>query len=414
MLETGALSRLGLTHRRWHEIATDRTLKPIFDRAKSIPIQLLGGSTAHLYLTEEGKVFMYKTFHQNPFQSLAREDSPSVKQIQIPGDKKAVSVHARYQHAIALDEDGRVYTWGSNTFGELGYLGDWLGSPTPTLVEGLKNRKIIAVQAGSAHSVALDDQGRVYTWGSNTHGELGNGTVTRSFYPSQVQGLEGVKIVSIQAGQISTFALDDQGRVYQWGKVHFSPKFPHLGDQCTFPNLVSTFKNQKIISIHAGGHHVLALDEDGKVYAWGDNSLGELGNGSKIPTRVRFPILVDGLKGRKIISVQAGESHSLALDDEGRVYAWGGGAFRERGKETKEIRRQATLIEDLKDKKIISIQAGAYFSLARDQSGKIYYFGWKEIPQSFGLMNLVYTEDQGTLEDSSDSSSDSDGSDSEW
>jgi alpha-tubulin suppressor-like RCC1 family protein len=407
-LEIGDLARLGLADRRWHEIATDWTLKPIFDRAKPIPFQLLGGNVVHLYRAEGGKVFMNKSFDRDSFGVGDGEDHPSPIQIHIPGEKRIVSVHARNRHAIALDEEGRVYTWGRNSSGELGYAGDWEGSPTPTLVAGLKDRRIIAVQAGFAHSVALDDQGRVYTWGHNLQGELGNGTITCSFCPSQVQGLEGIKIVAIQAGIASTLALDDQGRVYQWGKVHFSSNFAHPGDNYTFPKLVSALKSQKIMSIRAGAHHVLALDENGRVYAWGDNSLGEAGNGKKVPKRILVPTLVEGLKGRKIVSIEAGECHSLALDSERRVYAWGDGVFHERGRETKEIRTEATLIEDLKDKKIISIQAGAHFSLARDPSGKIYFFGQKDIPQSFSLTNVVYPENQGTLEYSSDSGSDSD------
>jgi Regulator of chromosome condensation (RCC1) repeat/Carboxypeptidase regulatory-like domain len=113
---------------------------------------------------------------------------------------------------VFLKGDGTVWAWGSNSNGQLGN-GTTTDSSTPVQVSGLSG--VTAVAAGSAHAIALKGDGTVWAWGSNSNGQLGNGTTTDSSTPVQVSGLSGVTAVA--AGSAYTIALKGDGTVWAWG-----------------------------------------------------------------------------------------------------------------------------------------------------------------------------------------------------
>src|SRR5918999_288403 len=160
-------------------------------------------------------------------------------------------------------------------------------------------------------------------WGYNGHGQLGNGTTTNhSSTPVQVSDLVGVRDTA--AGHSYSLALRDDGTVWAWG----SNRLGQLGDGTITPSStpVEVGNLDGVRDIAGGSLHSLALRNDGTVWAWGQNRSGQLGNDtttpSSTPVEVKDPNDPSGyLSG--VHTIAAGHSHSLALKDDGTVWAWG-------------------------------------------------------------------------------------------
>jgi alpha-tubulin suppressor-like RCC1 family protein len=134
------------------------------------------------------------------------------------------SVEAGYWHSVALRNDGTMWTWGHNDYGELGDgTTDWRS--VPVQVSGLTG--IAAIAAGPLHTVAVKSDGSVWAWGENGWGQLGVGT-TSNFYPVptpvQASGITGATAVAVGYGY--TVALKNDGTVWAWGDNEYG----QLGD----------------------------------------------------------------------------------------------------------------------------------------------------------------------------------------
>jgi alpha-tubulin suppressor-like RCC1 family protein len=206
--------------------------------------------------------------------------------------------------------------FGSNSNGQLGD-GTTVSHDTPVEPLGLRTG-VRQVSAGFGHTLALHADGTVDAWGSNSTGQLGDGTLDTFFVPHPVPGLAGVKQVA--AGGAHSLALTTDGTVLAWG----ANSHGQLGDgtltERRKPVRVSGLTG--IVQVAAGFEYSLAVRGDGKVMAWGANSKGQLGDGS-IADR-RLPVQVFGLAG--VIQVAAGRNHSLALRSDGLAFSWGSNA----------------------------------------------------------------------------------------
>ena len=315
----------------------------------------------------------------------------------------AISAGRSGRQSLALDANNLVYAWGYNKYGQCGNDVSDTNELTPVLVlrgqqpqdvnnPNLYLKHIIAISAGADQSMALEKDdpddpnlnGCAYTWGTNRWGDedyeqgwipdgnglLGTGsTVAFEDTPVKVHGVNDVNflehIVAIAAGWDHCMALerDDpfdpnwqcptcKGRVYTWGNNdqgygggQSSPSSGgRLGDGTTIsrstPVLVLKGRQdtstsnylEHIVAIAAGEGHSIALDNNGNVYAWGDNQFGQLGNGTNDPCTT--PVRV--LKGQQdtsisgylenIVAISAGHWHCIAVDAEGTIWTWGKGA----------------------------------------------------------------------------------------
>jgi alpha-tubulin suppressor-like RCC1 family protein len=173
-----------------------------------------------------------------------------------------------------------------------------------------------AIAAGGNHSVALASNGTVWIWGDNNYGQLGDGTQRRRTIPVQVSGL--CQVISIAAGSSHTVALKSDGTVWACGQNAHG----QLGDGTTTARTspVQVPELAGVIAISAHDNHNLALCEDGTVWAWGDNGRGQLGNGTLV-SHSPVPVQVQNLDD--VTAIAAGWGHSLALCEDGTVWAWG-------------------------------------------------------------------------------------------
>ena len=259
--------------------------------------------------------------------------------------KIITNLSAGSEHTIVISSDGSLFTWGRNTYGELGNgtsgSNAWKNVPVAVDMNGvLSGKTIIQVAGGHNHSIALASDGTLYTWGNNGFGQLGDGSNTNSSVPVAVNTsgvLSGKTIVQIAAGYYHSLALASDGTIYSWGRNDYG----QLGNGNTGTNrnlpvavLTSGVLNGKIITkITSGAFHSLALSSDGMVYTWGLNDFGQLGN-SNTGTNSNLPVAVytNGyLNGKTITQIGAGFDHSLALDSDGLLYSWGNNTYGELG-----------------------------------------------------------------------------------
>lgn len=234
---------------------------------------------------------------------------------QIPGLQHVVAAAAGTNHSLALISNGSVWSFGDNTFGQLGTDDGMPGAhASPAAVSAL--RDVTTVAAGGNFSLALKSDGTVWAWGDNANGQLGDGTNVSKKQPVQVSNLTG--IVAIAAGKVHAIAVKNDGTVWTWG----SNAFGQLGDGTTtssnVPEPLATINDAKAAA--AGGYHSLVLRSSGKVSAWGYNAFGQLGDGGNANRLT--PVAISGLDG--VTNVTAGGSHSLAMKNDGTVWAWGG------------------------------------------------------------------------------------------
>ncbi|MCI0554499.1 MAG: chitobiase/beta-hexosaminidase C-terminal domain-containing protein, partial [Anaerolineae bacterium] len=173
---------------------------------------------------------------------------------------------------------------------------------------------VVAVTGGSAHSVALKDDGTVWAWGLGGSGQLGNGGWGDKWEPTQVVNLSNV--IAIASGTAQTYALKADGTVWAWGRNDIG----QLGDGTTVDRCapVSVSGLAGAIAIAGGEYHGAALCADGAVWAWGFNSNGQVGDGTR--SNRLSPRVVQNLHG--VIGISAG-THNLAQGSDGSVWSWG-------------------------------------------------------------------------------------------
>ncbi|HBI25862.1 TPA: hypothetical protein DDX30_03695 [Candidatus Wolfebacteria bacterium] len=291
------------------------------------------------------------------------------------------ALSAKYNHSLALKSDGTVWAWGHNTTGQLGD-GSTTQRTTPVQVSTLTG--VTSIAAGAAHSLALKSDGTVWAWGVNTSGQLGDGSTTQRTTPVQVKGVGGTGfltgVIAIAAGQSSSLALKSDGTVWAWG----SNTNGQLGDgsliQRTTPVQVKgvggTGYLTDITAIAGGGIHSLALRDDGTVWAWGYATYGQTGDG--VPSGWRTtPVQVKGVGGTGFLTgvtaIAAGYHHSLALKSDGTVWAWGWNQYKQLGDGTQVSR--STPVQVVSITGVTAIFAGQYHALALKSDETVWAWG---------------------------------------
>lgn len=238
--------------------------------------------------------------------------------VKLPKGVQVKTVRVGFEFAVAATTDGRVLTWGDGASGDLG-TGKCKPSDVPVFAALPTGVKVVSVAAGADGVVALTSAGTVLTWGDNSAGSLGTGG-TRKFSckPVQVRLPKGVQVKGVAAGVDSRYAITSGGGLLAWGGgvLGTAANANHL-----LPAPVKLPKGVKVAAASAGLMDSMALTSTGRVLAWGVNEAGELGNGtfkrSQVPVFVHLPASV------RIVEISSGRQHCLALTNKGKVYAWG-------------------------------------------------------------------------------------------
>ncbi len=265
------------------------------------------------------------------------------------------------EYARIAATKGKIWTWGNNYSGQ---LGDGTTTHRAT-ADDLSLQGGTQISSGEFHTLALTADGTVSAWGSNDYGQVGDGTTTSRSAPIAVNALTDV--ISVKAGHYHSLALKSDGTVWSWG----SNNSGQLGDGTTThrssPVQVAGLSN--IVMIAAGGFHSFALKADGTLWAWGSNTAGQLGDGSTID-RVT-PVQVAGISN--ILAVDASIAHSMALKKDGTVWTWGANGSGQLGNGTTSSRSTPVQVAGLAQ--VTAIAAGGYHSVALKSDGTVRAWG---------------------------------------
>ncbi|MBX3605946.1 MAG: hypothetical protein KF788_11760 [Piscinibacter sp.] len=283
-----------------------------------------------------------------------------------------VRVAGGADHSVALAADGRVFTWGSHTFGQTGQ-GAERTRRLPAAVPGLADVANLAV--GDYHVLALHGDGHLSAWGSNQFGQLGVPDRLDSDFPIALPAdpLSG-RAVGAGPGRSALFgAFGGTEASWAWGAGYLGDGQLHgIGDlfsEGTPPSPPIALRGAAHIRAAFGQEHTLAVQPDGSVLAWGPNYEGELGLGDLGARTAPTPIPTLA----RIVAVAAGWSSSMALDADGQVFVWGLNASGQLGVPEAGRRALAPVALPLPGP-AVAIAAGKRHGLALLWDGRL--FGW--------------------------------------
>jgi alpha-tubulin suppressor-like RCC1 family protein len=305
------------------------------------------------------------------------------------------AVDAGGEHTCALLDTGEARCWGRSEFGQLGN-GTTTDRHAPVEASGLEGGAQ-ALAAGRAHNCAISLMGALECWGDNEFGALGDGLTADRYRPAEVLGLGG-GVARVAAGDFHTCAALAAGGVKCWG----SNLFGQLGDGTTthrYAPVDVAGLSGKVNWLAAGEYHTCAVTAAGEAWCWGDNSHGQLGDGTTVERHT--PVLVSGLGGaaEAVAMVAAGRGYTCALTAGGRVLCWGLNLYGYLGDGT--LTSRATPVEVLNlGSGVLSLAVGDHHACAVPAGGWVACWGqaysgelghgvaWSATHTPVGVMNL--------------------------
>ncbi|KAJ1408124.1 regulator of chromosome condensation 1/beta-lactamase-inhibitor protein II, partial [Ochromonadaceae sp. CCMP2298] len=314
------------------DILLHRLVPTVIDALQDVDIvKTASMSTYSVAIDSAGAVYVWGTGGSVGVAHSTKADVQPQLLEALPGQARVVDVSCGLGHALFLLHTGRVYSWGNGGNGRLG-LGDAHDRTEACAVIGaLAGETVVAVQCGASHSIVLTGQGRVYAWGKNTQGQCGQGNGEDSSKPQLVRKLEDVVVTRLAAGWEHSLALTDEGRMYSWGCGYKDSRRgvipPVLGlghNECRMtPEPLTSIDSVKIIDIACGWDHCLALDDKGRVLSWGSGQNGKLGLGNE--DNISIPCYIPTLEDHTVVTLSAGCEHTAVITSKGQVFSWGHG-----------------------------------------------------------------------------------------
>jgi alpha-tubulin suppressor-like RCC1 family protein len=340
--------------------------------------QIAAGSSHSLAMTINGSVVYswgYNASGQLGNNTNTQEDSP----VTMIGISNAKTVAAGTSHSVVLENDGTVWTVGDNTFGELG-IGSTVVQHEAVQVPSVGG--ILAIAARGNRTLMYTNVGTILGVGDDFYGGLGDGKVGYQLSPYSVTGLTGVTQVSSGNDGYHSLAVTSSGAIYAAGSNGDGQL--GLNNQVNSNTFVQVQTSSGyltgITASAAGGYHSLALTSGGNVYGWGDEGYGEVGNGiNQSYTLLPAEVVTSSGALANITAISAGENHSLALRNDGTVWAWGSNSEGQLGNNTTTNSNKAIEVLNTSGtalSNIVAIAAGENHSLAVDSSGNLWAWGY--------------------------------------
>jgi alpha-tubulin suppressor-like RCC1 family protein len=281
------------------------------------------------------------------------------------------------EHVAFTEEDGRVYTWGDSTSGALGVGKAVKGSKTKQIHFVDLPGPVVSLGAGEHHTAAVLEDSRLFTWGTNAHGQLGLGKLKqRVWEPTLVPKCQTENFVLVRCGAHYTAALTSDGTLFTWGDGS-SGQLGHREDKeaCFLPHAVPDLP--PIADFSCGWCHMLALTRAGELYVWGYNTNGRLGLGCS--SDENLPPTLHPLQG--VTRITAGASTSFAVLNSGALLGWGSNSYGNLGVgHVEQLLSPEVLIQE----GVLDVAAGGNHSLCLMRDGTVQGWGWNIFGQVVG------------------------------
>ena len=297
--------------------------------------QVSAGQSHSLAVGSDGNLYAWGNNEDGQLGDGTTTNRTAPIMVAAPAGVKFVQTAAGGSHSMALDRDGNIWTWGNSEDGQLGRTPTGNNpSDKPGRAKPFKyvNMTFIAVSAGADHGMAIDRDGNIWTWGYNQYQQLGFYTASGSARMPSGVGVPEAAFASVSAGARHSIGLDVNGTAWTWGGSDYDGRSSdddltgHAGFR---PAPVNT--TLRFTAVSAGTDHSLGVARGGTVYTWGHNENGQLGRTPTNAERAGRPGLVPGPSGTT--GVSAGHTHSTALTGSG-IWAWGGNQYGQLGTST--------------------------------------------------------------------------------
>ena len=263
------------------------------------------------------------------------EPADKPNKVDTPAGITFIQASAGGSYSVAVGSDGSLYTWGNNSVGQLGRETTGESDWKPSRADTPAGVAFTLVSAGRGHTVALDRQGNAYTWGDNTHGELGRDTSgTPADRPGKADAPAGITFAQASAGESHSIAVDSDGNLYTWGNTADGRLGRDTsGTPADRPGKADAPAGITFAQASAGDGYSVAVSSDGNLYTWGDNTHGELGRDTS-GTPADRPGKANTPADVTFTRASAGAGHGLALGSDGYLYSWGSNANGQLGRNT--------------------------------------------------------------------------------
>jgi len=373
----GLLSSI-ISRNAYRGVATKNKKKLIFSK--------LFQSKANVFTAVTNDVSLYAWGLNNYGQFGNGMNADSNTPINI-GVLNVVDLVCSTSHSLALMSNNKLYSWGFNQFGQLGN-GTTNSSNNPVAVDMtgvLAGKTISQISVGIAHCLVLTSDNKLYSWGFNQFGQLGNGTNTDSNVPIAVDMtgvLSGKTIALISCGDVNCIVLTSDNKLYSWGNNAYGQLGDGTNTDSNIPvtvNMSGVLSGKTISIVNCGGTSCLVLTADNKLYSWGDNQYGQLGNGTNTDSNVPVAVNMTGvLSGKTITKISNGTINSLILTSDNKLYSWGDNQYGQLGNGTNIASNVPVTVDMtgvLLGKSVSQINCGANYSIVLTSDNKMYSWG---------------------------------------
>jgi len=279
-----------------------------------------------------------------------------------------------YYNTMVINSNGTLWVWGANSYGQLGF-GDQSNRSYPTQLGTLSNWT--QVSSVNAFTAAIKNDGTLWMWGNNSYGQLGQGDTTNRSTPTQVGFGVYSNWTQVSTAFTFTLALQSNGSLWTWGQNNYG----QLGNNtttATFSSYVQMGSVSTWTQTSAGANHALAIRSNGTLWAWGNNSFGQLGLSDL--TNRSSPVQIGALSNWAQVS--GGEYHTVALQTNGTLWSWGLNSWGQLGVSDQTSRYSPVQVGSLSI--WTKIAAGMITTVALQSNGTLWSWG----NNSFGQLGL--------------------------
>ncbi|XP_059113876.1 E3 ISG15--protein ligase Herc6-like [Peromyscus eremicus] len=312
-------------------------------------------------------------------------DAPQPQRLEAGDGSKLLQASSGERHSLLLFSNHRVYSCGDNSLGQLGQKREQ-STERPEPIQALDSLHVDLVSCGKEHSMAICHKGRVFAWGAGSEGQLGIGEFKKiNLTPMKIKALAGIKIIQVSCGHYHSLALSEDGQVFSWGKN--SQGQLGLGKNIqsqASPQKVKYLEGIPLAQVAAGGNHSFALSLTGTSFGWGSNSVGQLAlSGEKMEAlQIHKPHSIGALKSLGVIYITCGYEHTAVLTQDGQVFTFGGSNSGQPQHSPRSERRGPQLVEGIGGR-VSKIECGSYHTMAYvDTTGQVVSLGRGPSPTS--------------------------------